>query len=41
MHFDGGILNPINMFGYTVLSIQALHDKIEKLEEKVRTLENQ
>jgi hypothetical protein len=39
MHFDGGILNPVNMFGYTVLSIQALHEKIEKLEEKIKSLE--
>lgn len=38
MHFNGSILNPISTFGYTVLSIQALHKKIENLEARIKTL---
>ena len=38
MHFNNKILNPVSTFGYTVLSIQALHDKISKLEETISKL---
>lgn len=34
MHYNGRILNPINTFGYTVLAIKALAEKIEALEKK-------
>lgn len=32
MHHKGRILNPTNTFGYTMLAIKALNEKIEKLE---------
>lgn len=32
MHYKGKIVNPVNTLGYTVLAVQALYDKIEKLE---------
>jgi len=35
MHYKGKIVNPVNSLGYTVLSIQALHDRIEQLEKKL------
>jgi hypothetical protein len=38
MHFHNKILNPVNTFGYTVLSIQALNDKIEELKGEIREL---
>ena len=38
MHFNNKILNPVNTFGYTVLSIQALHDKITALEQTIKEL---
>jgi len=34
-HYKGRILNPINTFGYTVLAIKALNEKIAKLETMV------
>jgi len=33
MHYKGSIVNPVNTLGYTVLSVQALNAKIEKLEQ--------
>ena len=36
MHYKGKIVNPVNSLGYTVLSIQALHDRIEQLENKLQ-----
>jgi hypothetical protein len=33
MHYNGSIVNPVNALGYTVLSVQALNAKIEKLEQ--------
>ena len=33
MHYKGSIVNPVNTLGYTVLSVQALNAKIEKLEK--------
>jgi hypothetical protein len=36
MHYKGKIVNPVNTLGYTVLAVQALHDKIEKLESQVK-----
>ena len=38
MHYNGGILNPINAFGYTILAIQAQNDKVEELERKLEIL---
>ena len=38
MHFNNKILNPVSTFGYTVLSIQALHDKITALEQTINKL---
>jgi len=38
MHYKGKIVNPVNTLGYTVLSIQALNDKIETLEKQVTAL---
>ena len=38
MHFKEEILNPVNTFGYTVLSIQALNKKIEELKEQISKL---
>jgi hypothetical protein len=35
MHYNGGKLNPANTFGYSVLAIQALHDRIESLEAQL------
>jgi len=32
MHYKGTIVNPVNTLGYTVLAVQALNDKIERLE---------
>jgi hypothetical protein len=32
MHYHGRIVNPVNTLGYTVLAVQALNDKIERLE---------
>ena len=37
----GQAFNELNAFGYTVLSIQALHDKIIHLEGRLATLENE
>ena len=39
MHHEGGILNPINAFGYTVLAVQALHQENEELRRRVSELE--
>ena len=39
MHHEGRILNPINIFGYTTLAIQALADKMDKQEEALKALE--
>ena len=38
MHYEGGVLNPINTFGNTVLAIQALHEENEELKRKVAEL---
>ena len=38
MHFNGGILNPINTFGHTVLAIQAHEARILQLEAQVLAL---
>jgi hypothetical protein len=35
MHYSGTIVNPVNALGYTVGAIQALHDKIQKLEAQL------
>jgi len=35
MHHEGKIVNPVNTFGYSVLAIQALHDRIESLEKQM------
>ena len=35
-HYKGRILNPVNTFGYTVLAIRALNEKLAKLEAKVK-----
>jgi len=32
MHYKGTIVNPVNTLGYTVLAVQALNEKIERLE---------
>ena len=40
MHYKGKIVNPVNTLGYTVLSIQALNDKIEKLEQELSEVRN-
>ena len=32
MHYGNTIVNPVNTLGYTVLAVQALHDKITRLE---------
>ena len=40
MHYKGAIVNPVNTLGYTVLSIQALNDKIEKLEQELSEVRN-
>jgi hypothetical protein len=31
MHYDGGIVNPVNTLGHTVLAIQALQQEIDEL----------
>ena len=41
MHYKGKIVNPVNSLGYTVLSIQALHDKITKLETAIVTMRDE
>jgi len=38
MHYKGSIVNPVNTLGYTVLSVQALNAKIEKLEQELEAL---
>ena len=38
MHYKGKIVNPVNSLGYTVLSVQALNNKIEKLEQELEAL---
>ena len=38
MHYKGTIVNPVNSLGYTVLSVQALNNKIEKLEQELEAL---
>ena len=38
MHYKGTIVNPVNSLGYTVLSVQALNNKIEKLERELEAL---
>ena len=38
MHYKGTIVNPVNTLGYTVLSVQALNNKIEKLEQELELL---
>jgi len=38
MHFDGGIISPVNTVGYMVLSVQALNAKIESLEREIAVL---
>ncbi|MEK6884099.1 MAG: hypothetical protein AABY22_31005, partial [Nanoarchaeota archaeon] len=40
MHFHNKILNPVNTFGYTVMSIQALKDKIEELKREILELKS-
>jgi len=35
MHYKGNIVNPVNTLGYTVLSVQALHAQIEKLDKRL------
>jgi hypothetical protein len=32
MHYNGKILNPVNTFGYTVLAIKALENRVRELE---------
>lgn len=38
MHYSGGVLNPANTFGYTVLGFQAMAQQIKALEARVATL---
>ena len=38
MHYRGGIINPVNTLGYTVLAVQALHARIRGLEARVAAL---
>ena len=40
MHYGGGVLNPVNTFGYTVGAIQAMHQYIERLEARIVELES-
>ena len=39
MHYEGGVINPINTFGYTIGAVQALHDRIAELERKLQAKE--
>ena len=39
MHYQGGIINPVNTLGYSILGIQALNNKIEILETRIAELE--
>ena len=38
MHYQGGVVNPVNTFGYTVLGFQALHDEVKTLRAEVAAL---
>ena len=38
MHYKGEVVNPVNVLGYSLLGIQALHDRIRELEHKVAGL---
>ena len=38
MHYEGGVVNPVNTFGYSVLAIQALHAEIKFLRAEVAAL---
>lgn len=38
MHHDGGVVNPVNALGYTVLGFQAMAAKIKSLEDKLAAL---
>jgi len=38
MHFNGGIVNPVNSLGFSILGMQALNAKIEVLKEEVAML---
>lgn len=38
MHYGGGVINPVNGLGYTILAIQALETKIETLESELASL---
>ena len=38
MHYKGEVVNPVNVLGYSLLGIQALHARIRELEHKVAGL---
>ncbi|GEM_PF-2974575 len=38
MHYKGGVLNPVNALGFTVLGFQAMAAKIKELESKLAAL---
>ena len=41
MHYEGGVVNPVNTLGYMVLGMQALDTKIESVNQKIERLQTE